>query len=369
MAKPDVAVVGAGAFGAWTAWHLRQAGLNVLLVDAYGPANSRASSGGESRIIRMGYGPREIYTRWSVRSLKLWREILVPADPSLFINCGALWLAHQDDPFGHQSLAALEQHGVPHERLDARQIRSRFPQFTPADDTIAIHEPQAGGLLARRAIQTLVRLLTTAGVRYEQRHVTPGDLDAAHVVYACGPWLGKIFPQLLASRILPTRQDVLFFGTPPGSTLFGHGQMPCWIDVQSQFYGFPDLESRGFKIADDKRGQVIDPDTTERIVSPASIEQARAYLRQRIPAMADAPLLETRVCQYENTANGDYLLDRHPELDRTWLAGGGSGHGFKHGPAVGEYMAGLILGTAEAEPRFSFQSKPECLNGPAASSM
>lgn len=359
---PDVAVVGAGSFGAWTAWHLHQAGLKVALFDAHGPANSRASSGGESRIIRMGYGPREIYTRWSLRSLPLWRTI-----PSAYDECGALWIGASDNVFLPDNIAVLEKHGVAFDKLGTTDLRRRYPHVHFDDGEWGIFEPQAGALMARRAIQTLVAQLIASGVTYEQRAVRPGEITAGIVIYACGPWLPHLFPELLGKRIIPSRQEVLFFHTPPGDASFTTRYMPSWMDVSNGFYGLPDLESRGFKIANDKRGVAINPETEDRSVPKQVIETGRAYLTKRFPRLATAPLVETRVCQYENTANGDYLLDRHPDHPNVWLAGGGSGHGFKHGPAVGEYLTNLILHHADPDPRFSLVAKPT-FDDPAAQS-
>ncbi|MBI3684739.1 MAG: FAD-dependent oxidoreductase [Acidobacteria bacterium] len=362
----DVAVIGAGSFGAWTAWHLERAGRRVLLIDAYGPANSRASSGGESRIIRMGYGAREIYTRWSIGSMALWREFIDRTDPSLFHQCGCLWIAAPGEPFATDTAAVLSRCGVSFEKLEEADLRRRWPQFSCEPGAWAIFEPDAGALMARRAIQTLVR---TSHLPYVQRAVKlegasvqtnlGESVSAGAYVFACGPWLAKLFPEILARRIAPSRQEVFFFGPPPGEVRFGASHMPCWVDIAGQFYGIPDLEGRGFKLAHDARGPVIDPDTEQREPSPEALDRARRYLSRRFPALAGAPLIETRICQYENTANSEYLIDRHPELPNVWLVGGGSGHGFKHGPAVGEYLTGLLLGGDRPDDRFSLASKAE----------
>ncbi|MGD0361723.1 MAG: FAD-dependent oxidoreductase, partial [Bryobacteraceae bacterium] len=170
-----------------------------------------------------------------------------------------------------------------------------------------------------------------------------------------------IFPDLLASRIAPTRQEAFFFGTPPGDPRFIPPAMPVWIDFSDPRgpYGFPDLENRGVKIALDRHGPPIDPDTADRIPSADSLAAAREFLGQRLPALRHAPLVEARVCQYENTSNGDFLIDRHPDFDNVWLVGGGSGHGFKHGPAVGEYAAARILGGGPVDPRYALAGKLE----------
>ncbi|MBI4907236.1 MAG: FAD-dependent oxidoreductase [Acidobacteria bacterium] len=356
----DVAVVGAGSFGAWTALRLHEAGCTVLLVDAYGPANSRASSGGESRIIRMGYGGREVYTRWSIESMGHWRTLADETDSGLLVNCGALWIAASDEPHALETMSVFTEAGVAYEALDARQLRRRYPHFRFDDEEWAVYEPDAGGLLARRAVQTLVRRLIEQGVRYEQRHVqSPAEVESRKVVFACGPWLPRLFPVELGKRILPSRQEVLFFGVPPGSSVYGPSGTPCWIDIANTYYGLPDLENRGFKVALDKRGPLMDPDTAERTVGAEAVQRVRGYLARRVPELANAPLVEARVCQYENTATSDYILDRHPAFDNVWIAGGGSGHGFKHGPSVGSYMKELVLDGRVPDERFRIDTKPE----------
>jgi sarcosine oxidase len=368
----DVAVVGAGCFGAWTALALRRKGLSVLLADKYGPANARASSGGESRIIRMGYGPDELYTRMSLRSLAAWQRLGEETREPLFHATGVLWLARTGHRYTADTLATLARVGVRHEALDAREIRARYPQFTLDDDVWGIFEPESGALMARRAVQAAVREAVRAGADYRTAAVVPPEprgrlaalrtedgttIAAGTFVFACGPWLPKVFRDLLGTRIFPTRQEVFFFGPPPGDERFAPPRMPTWIDFGAEIYGLPDLEARGFKLAPDRHGEPIDPDVDERLVGAASVERARAFLARRFPALASAPLVETRVCQYENTSNGDFLIDRHPEADDVWLVGGGSGHGFKHGPAVGEYVAERLLGGGTPEPRFALATK------------
>jgi sarcosine oxidase len=182
-------------------------------------------------------------------------------------------------------------------------------------------------------------------------------IDADCRVFACGPWLPKMFPKLLGELIHVTRQEVFFFGVPGGDKSFGPDALPAWFDFNDLIYGIPNIDGRGFKLAIDEHGPKFDPDAGDRVVSAESLSAARSYLAQRLPALADAPVLETRVCQYENTSNGDFLIDRHPELENVWIVGGGSGHGFKHGPAVGEYVTAMIAGTGTPEPRFSLATK------------
>ena len=376
----DVAVIGAGVFGAWTAYQLTRAGKAVVLVDAYGPGNSRASSGGESRIIRMGYGPDQIYTRMAQRSFMLWKELL--GSSALFQASGVLWLANENDAYCEATLQTFRQENVRHVKLNRPELARRYPQLIFEAVAWGIIEPESGVILARRAVKAVVEQAQESGTTYLEEAVLPPDRDeesasegqdlkelkavetisgrtirARQFVFACGPWLPKIFPALLADLIHVTRQDVLFFGVPPGSDEFGPGRMPAFIDFNNLVYGLPDLEGRGVKIAIDEHGPQFDPDTGERIVSSESVAAVRTFLRQRIPMLANAPVTETRVCQYENTSNGDFLIDRHPGFANVWLVGGGSGHGFKHGPAVGEVVAALVSGAGEFEPRFSLTTK------------
>lgn len=362
-------VVGAGVFGAWTAHQLRRSGRSVALLDAYGAGNSRASSGDESRISRMGYGADEIYTRWARRSRELWIDLFERIGRSqLFQNTGVLWTAPPDDPRTTQTLATLERCGCQFERLSSTELSVRYPQFRFSEERPGIFEPGSGVLLARRAVQAVVEEAVRNGVDYFRAAAlapvngtvctTAGQsLLADAFVYACGPWLPKIFPALLAGRIRPTRQEVFYFGTPSGDRRFTSPVMPAWIDFSDARgpYGLPDIESRGIKLGFDQHGPAFDPDSGDRLAT--GIDAARAFLAERFPAMAGAPLVESRVCQYENTSTGDFLIDQHPDFPNVWLVGGGSGHGFKHGPMVGEYVTARLDGAIAAEPRFSLATK------------
>ena len=368
----DVAVVGAGVFGAWTAWHLAKRGKKVALIDAYGVAHSRASSGGESRIIRMGYGADELYTLWSQKSLKQWKKFFAEAKAPLFHETGVLWLGGEDDSQMRRTATALRHCQVRFEEFDHATLEEKFPQVSFADVKTGIFEPESGILMARRAVAAVVEAAIRMGVQYcsaqivtpkgsgrlEQIVTSQGErISAEQFVFACGAWLGKVFPEVLGARIFPTRQEVFFFGIPGGDTRFAPPALPTWLFQEDLFYGMPDIENRGLKIAYDGHGERVDPDTESRIVTPVARERARAYVERRFPALKDAPIVETRVCLYENSSNGDFLIDRHPGMENVWFVGGGSGHGFKHGPAVGEYVTGKLLDRAEPERRFSLATK------------
>ena len=371
-AKYDVVVIGAGVFGAWTASFLQRSGRRVLILDAYGPANSRASSGGESRIIRMGYGPDELYTRWSMRSLLAWEEFDAATNSRIFHRTGVLWLSPPDNLYTRQSLEVLKRVGVPVEVMTVDDIRRRYPQIWVPDDACAFLETTSGALMARRAVELVVAETVRRGASYLTGAVEPpkgrGRLQSVHTrsgeqfsaetfVFACGPWLPAVFPRFLGGRIFPTRQEVFFFGVPAGDARFLPPSLPTYLDRFHDFYGMPNLESRGLKAACDEHGTPANPDSQERVPTTEAMARARKYVAERFPALNDAPVVETRVCQYENTSSGDFLIDRHPDFLNVWLVGGGSGHGFKHGPALGEYVTGRIDQGGPIEPRFSLATK------------
>ena len=366
--SPDVLVIGAGSFGAWTAWHLRRDGRSVALVDAFGAGHSRASSGGESRIIRSGYGDRALYSRWAHASLPRWKELLATAGrPDLFRETGVLWLGRDDDPHVEGTARTLGALGVATEPLTPAELRARFPQLDPAGITHGVLEPRSGVLLARRAVRAVVDEAQRHGVDYRRALVDPGGIEpragaagvrlgdgtrltAGSLVFACGPWLPRLFPELLGPLVRTTRQEVFFFGTPAGDRRFAPPALPAWIDFPGGAYGLPDIEGRGVKVALTALGPPFDPDRGDRVPSPEGIAAAREVARARLPGLGDAPLVEARVCQYANTPSGDLLIDRHPAHANVWLAGGGSGHGFKLGPAVGAYVAERLAGRGAPEP-------------------
>jgi sarcosine oxidase len=369
----DVLVIGAGVFGTWTAYRLAQSGVGVILMDAYGIGNSRSSSGGESRIIRMGYGPDEIYTESAKRSLSQWQDLSHALPQPIFYPTGVLWLSRNGEAYSLSTLATLSRTGVSCEKLTTSELERRYPQFGFQSVDWGLLEPDSGVLMARQAVRAVLAEARKRGVNYQNGSVLAPvangrlksvqtalgkQIFAAHFVFACGPWLPKIFPGLLGELIHVTKQEVFFFGTPAGDDSFSWKSMPTWIDFNEFVYGMPDIDSRGVKLAIDEHGPAFDPDTANRLPSDTSLAAVRACLSKRLPALASAPVTEMRVCQYENTSNGDFLIDRHPDFDNAWLVGGGSGHGFKHGPVVGDYAAGLILGSSAAvQARFTLSTK------------
>ena len=372
-----VVVVGAGVFGSWTAHHLQNAGHRVTLIDAWGASHSRASSGGESRLTRAGYGKDAVYTRFAWDSLPQWQALSAVSGLPILIPCGVVFFSAVEDDYFKGSIDVYKQLGLAIDRMDRAQLQNRFPMMDFSGIEVGLFEPKFGALMARRSVQTLVDRFVRAGGEYRLGAALPvqasgsmlnsirlqsGEtLTADRFVFALGPWLPKVFPDVLGKKIFATRQEVFYFATPPGNRDYLPARMPGWADFNAGdiFYGFPDLENRGVKFANDKHGVLVDPDTQDRRPTQAAIDEIIAFRDRRFPGLRGAPLIGAEVCQYENSSNGDFLIDVHPTLSNVLLVGGGSGHGFKHGPEVGRYAAARLFDTAKVEPRFSLATKDE----------
>jgi sarcosine oxidase len=369
-AGPRVAVFGAGAFGGWTALELVRRGAQVTLLDAWGAGHTRASSGGDTRVIRATYGTRAIYTHMAKRALEKWQAYERAHGARFYRRTGALWMFGGDDSFGRASMRTLGEHDIPLDEWTVAGAAARYPQIDFAGVRHVFFEPDAGCLLARRACDHVARQVVAEGGKYrvaaaaspvrletgnaQSIPLTGGSsLEADVFVFACGPWLPALFPDVIGDRIAVTKQDIYYFGTPAGDARFDDPALPVWLDFgEREVYGIPGHEGRGFKLADDRAGPAFDPTSGSREISRKGIDAARRFLSRRFPALAHAPLVASEVCQYESTPDADFILDRHPLASNVWLAGGGSGHGFKMGPAIGEFLASLVLDQAAQEAAF-----------------
>jgi len=320
--------------------------------------------------MRGTYGPDQPYTEMASRALKLWQKYERRWKRQFLHRSGVLWMASgHDDAFERGSVEMLRAAKMKFQELSATKMRKRWPQIHFEGIQWGIFEPECGYLDARASCQAVVEAFVATGGKYRQLAVLGDDLESGPLrnlalldgsrlqadcfVFACGPWLGKLFPKTVGELVHPTKQDVFFFGPPPGDDRFTDAHLPVWADHRGRFrYGIPGSDRRGFKIADDTRGAAFDPTNGERVVSPETLRDIREYLGFRFPALKGAPLLETRVCQYEQTPDSHFIIDRHPAMENVWIVGGGSGHGFKHGPAIGEMIADLILKKREPEPIF-----------------
>ncbi len=367
---PDIAVVGAGAFGAWTALNLQQSGAQVTLIDQYGPGNSRATSGGETRGVRTGYGDRGhglLWTAWAKRAIekwnawdRQWRDMLLPR---VFFTTSDLIMRDEWTEFMEDTRKNWDELGIRYEVLDADEIRRRWPAIELGDVTVALWEQDAGVVRARRAIESVARVFQNAGgevsiARAELGARTSRNLDALRLapdaalsagtyVFALGPWFPKAFPEVMGRRLRIPMGHVVYFRTPPGDNSFSYPNLPSYNF--RGVTGWPALPSdnRGFRVRT-SGGPPDDPDTSRRWLLEEEYERPRAVVRERFPGLAEAPVSETRACHYEVSVTRNFFFDHHPDFDNVWFAGGGSAEGFKFGPVIGEYLAGRVLGTEDA---------------------
>ena len=362
----DIIVIGAGTFGVWTAYHLLSMGAKVTLIDAFGPGNSRASSGGETRLIQAD-NDNPIYVESAIRSFELWKQLEEDSKQQIVLPTGRLVMS-KTASYKQKVLSRKKQHaaqGIQNtELVDQAEIKYRWPQIYSEDIECAMYNeggPGGSTLLARKGIQTVASQFQEKGgsivigkgrPRIRSSNITGLHLDgkealeADQYVFACGPWLSKIFPDLLLPRLQVQRRDVLFVGTPAGDDRFSHPNLPEWSVNGSGYYGFPDIEGRGLKVAPYPDYNSFNPDIDERVVNPYQVKRAHDFVKRRFPALSEQPIIESRVCQVTNSTDGNFIVDQHPTSENTWIVGGGSGHGFKHGPAMGEYAANRILGNS-----------------------
>jgi monomeric sarcosine oxidase len=363
-----VAVIGAGAFGGWTAFHLRRLGADVVLVDAWGPGNARSSSGGKSRVIRAVYGADRIYSEMVKRAFEWWSMLDDTTSEQLYVQTGALWMHRKDDSYIRAAQPILSELGFPVDKLTIAQAARRYPQINFRGVESVWFEQRAGALFAQQCCIAVRDAFVKEGGSYRTARVKPGDIvngslssvklddgsriEADAYVFACGPWLGRMFPGVLGNAIRPTRQEVYYFTVPePGR--YVAGRFPVWIDFGERIvYGVPSPDGATLKIADDTRGETVDPDTVNRVPRKEAIDRARKFLAERFPELAKAPLHAGWVCQYENSPDGNLIIDRHPEAGNVWFAGGGSGHGFKLSPVVGEIVAQRLTTDQEIPETF-----------------
>lgn len=356
-----VIVIGAGVMGAWTARWLRRAGHAVSLVDRHGPGNTLGSSGDESRITRSAHGPDRHYPVWQRRALEQWRDLERDAGEQLFVPSGVVWLANARQTFEGDSADSLTALGIPFERWSPDQLATRMPMLNPDGIPWALFEPEAGALMARKAVATTIAAFEREGGDVVVGRVLPptaaGDslgrvlledgraIEGDAFVFSAGPWLPDLFPALLGPIITTHRQDVMRFALPAGAAAaYAPDRMPAWIDFEGSFYGFPTFDGESVKACPDWLGPIERPDDSARVAAEATIEGSREILRRRFPTLAEQPVVKSWTCFYEVTPDAHFVIDRHPSLANTWLAGGGTGHAFKHGPVIGEYLAALVGG-------------------------
>lgn len=357
-----IAVVGSGAFGSWTALSLLEKGFKVSLIDPWGPGHSRSSSGDETRVIRSTYGANETYFDLNVRALHLWKEFEHRVSRKIFFNTGVLWLCYQEkNPLVDDSIPYASKHNMDYEYLSVSELATRYPLIHTADLHHAYFDPYGGYLKARESVQLVFEAFIASGGTYIQAAASPGvvhkgtmngislssgeTLKAEAFIFACGSWLGKIFQDVIPDVVQCTKQEVYYFGVPDRRAA-EFDRLPVWVDVDGKdfYYGIPGNQMRGFKLGVDIRGITFDPTADDRLYEPETLKKARIFLAHRFPDLSNAPLVESRVCPYENSRDGNFIFDALPGTYNAFILGGGSGHGFKHSPALGQHVAGVLAG-------------------------
>lgn len=383
---PDVVVVGAGAFGGWTAYYLTELGADVTVVDQHGPGNNRATSMGETRGVRTAYGDRSLWMRWAHDAIGRWNAFQdrwkEERGLELFFSAGDLILRPEMDDFLVDTVANWEEIGHAYEELSLEEVAYRWPQIDTGDYAVAFFEPDAGVVRARRVCETLMAMIEENDGRYLIARAEPGRvfdgrlvdleltpegrLEAGTYVFALGPWFPKVFPDLMAERMTTPMGHVYYYAVPPGDNRFVHPHMPSY-NVPG-VTGWPALapDHRGFRVRTGGRPSQ-DPDASVRYIDPEFLERPRDFVKRHFPALTDAPLLQTMSCHYELSADRTWFVDTHPEMENVWLAGGGSAEGFKFGPVLGEYIARRVLGEGPVDEEMLEETRlpQETLGKPA----
>ena len=374
---PDVIVVGAGAFGGWTALNLQQQGNRVRLLDAWGPGNSRSTSGDELRGIRSSYGDRAgeqatLWGSWAKRAMGKWREWDATWGKEmkiqLFFTCGDLIARATNDAFIRNNRALWDRIGAKYDVLTKDEVRYRYPQFQLEDMEYFLYEPDAGMARARRSCEAVAGVFKQFGGELQITRAWPttqnagkmpalqtsgGELmSAGQYVFACGPWLRKVFPVLLGNRMRTPMGSVYYFGAPAGEYRMQYPNVPTYNFPGSTGWPSAPDDNVGFRIRAGGGASGNDPDTTERVWDTDQMVRTREFANLRFPLLKDAPILKIHSCHYESGSGGNFIVDKHPDMNNVWILGSGMAEGFKFGPVIGEYAANRIL-CQDKEPQLA----------------
>ena len=367
MARAEVVVVGAGVAGVMTALELARRGQKVELIDRWEPGHARASSTDYNRIIRAISGRDEFYTRWAMEARLRWLEMQAEIGRTLYYECGTLILAtagHCD--WEDATAETFDKVGVPYHKFTQADVAARFPQFDASSIAYALYEPQSGMVMAHRAILAAVDLFRRAGgtVRRGRVMTDPDErlmldgkpLEADLLVVATGPWMADMYPRTIKPISQIVGITVLYTSTPDGSTAFDHTDMPCWIDHGEGSFGLPSVEGVGVKAAvviPDK----IDLDNDERFAKRETVSRTRRYIKKRLPGLVGEKVVDSKFNQIILTPDTHFIVDWHPKHENVLLAGGCSGHLFKHGPVFGDFVAGVGMREYGTTERFKIAGR------------
>lgn len=362
----DVIVVGLGAMGSAAAAHLAARGQRVLGLEQFDFVHDRGSSHGASRVIRLAYFEHPSYVPLLLRAYELWTQLERDTGRPLLTMTGGLMIGRPESDVVNGSLRSAETHGLPHQMLNAAEIRHRFPPLTPSEGDVALYEQRAGVLRAEDCVRAFQERATFDGADLRSRErvlgwlARPGEegvvvqtttetFEARHLVLAPGAWAPSLFD--LAALPLTVERQVLFWFAPVGGvSIFAPGRFPIYIwDIgdETQFYGFPSVVGPpfGVKVAffRSSTDNLVSPDSVDRAVDASAVDAMRAVLLTRLPAVATGSLVQTVTCLYTLTPDHHFVVGRHPAHRQVTIASPCSGHGFKFATVIGEIIADLAI--------------------------
>jgi sarcosine oxidase len=363
MSVFDIVVVGLGALGGAALLAGARAGAKVAGIDKFAPPHTFGSTHGETRIVRAAIGEGAAYTPFAQRSFELWDQLSAETGDTLVTRCGLLVLGgvlphamHVPQGFLDTTIDAARSFAIAHETLQAAEVRARFPAFAAFDGERAYYEPGAGFAVPERVVGTQLQraralgatvLLNTpalsldrdgSGVAVRTAHET---LRATHVLLAAGAWTPAFLPPEHARRISVTRQTLHWFAPPADASKYEPQRMPVFI--WNDLYGFPIASpGGGVKVATETLDHTTDPDAVQHKITRADLDIISPRARRAFPALGAH--LRGVTCLYTSTPDFNFWVGAHPEIANTTVASACSGHGFKHAAALGEAIAGRVLG-------------------------
>ncbi|MBC8078309.1 MAG: N-methyl-L-tryptophan oxidase [Chloroflexales bacterium] len=370
----DVIIIGLGGMGSAAAYQLAQRGQRVLGLERFTPAHNQGSSHGKSRVIRQAYFEDPAYVPLLLRAYELWEQLERDAGQPLLTITGGLMLGSEGSATFAGSLRSARQWNLPHEVLDAADMRRRFPPLQPADDLVGLYEAKAGFVHPEESVWAHLQqaLAHGAALHFSEPvlgwqasdggvrvRTARGSYEAERLVLAPGAWA----PELMRDLQLPftvTRQTLYWFEPVGGSAPFAIGSFPIFIwelPDGDQFYGFPaQPDVPGVKAAFFYRGLTCDPNTVNRIVSEQDVQELRAVIAQRVPSLNGA-LLNTATCLYTEVPDHNFIIAHHPQHANVVLASPCSGHGYKFCSVIGEVLADLVIDGQTRHPIGLFDPK------------
>jgi sarcosine oxidase len=357
----DVVIVGLGAMGSATAYHLAARGAKVLGIDQYQPPHEFGSSHGETRIIRLVYYEHPLYVPMVQRAYELWRRLEKDASARLLTVTGGLMLGSANSGLIRGCVRAANEHNLPLEQIRLADLQSRFPQVIPLPGFTALLDPAAGFLAPEACIRTHLDLAARRGATLRTNEevlkwgptpdggirvqTTQGTYEAAKIVLCAGPWIRELVGAM-APPLVVERQTVLWFRPPGDRPLWRPDRFPifmCEFDDGQLVYGFP-LQERGWKAAVHYEGEPVrDVRTMRRDVQPQDVARVRKAVARLFPWVMDAELTHAAVCLYTDTQDLRFIIDFLPGLPQVLVSSPCSGHGFKFASVIGEMQAALLM--------------------------